>query len=116
MMTVASISKAAPGWSPSPFQAPLLRPAARPMLAQAVVATPSTPPGTVIVNPPTTPPPFVDSAFVSAIVAGLGTVAWYTMTRAFYSAERYKTAIFTGTLTGLLGIKTLFDIWDLRVR
>jgi hypothetical protein len=38
------------------------------------------------------------------------------MTRAFYSAERYKMAIFTGTLTGLLGVKTALDIWDLRVR
>lgn len=116
MMTVASISKAAPGWSPSPFQAPVLRPAARPMLAQAVVANPSTPPGTIIVNPPMTPPPFIDSAFVNAIVAGVGTLAWWTMTRAFYSAERYKTAIVTGTITGLLGVKTALDIWDLRVR
>lgn len=114
MMTVASISKAAPGWSPSPFQAPVLKSTPRPLLAQSVVATPSTPPGTVIVN--SAPPPFVDSALVNAVIAGLGTVAWYTMTRAFYSAERYKTAIFTGTLTGLLGVKTLFDIWDLRVR
>lgn len=116
MMTVASISKAAPGWSPSPFQAPLLKPASRPVLAQAVVATPSTPPGTVIVNPPAAPPPFVDSAFVGALVAGVGTLAWYTMTRAFFNAERYKTAIFTGTITGLLGVKTALDIWDLRVR
>lgn len=116
MMTVASISKAAPGWSPSPFQAPVLKPAPRQLLAQAVVATPSTPPGTIVVNPPAPPSPFVDSALVNAVVAGIGTVAWYTMTRAFYSAERYKTAIFTGTLTGLLGVKTLFDILDLRVR
>lgn len=116
MMTVASISKAAPGWSPSPFQAPVLKPAARPLLAQSVVSTPSTPPGTIVVNAPAPPSPFVDSALVNAAIAGLGTVAWYTMTRAFYSAERYKTAIFTGTLTGLLGVKTLFDILDLRVR
>lgn len=70
MITVVPIMKAAPGWSPSPFQAPAIRP--RPRLAQIVSASPVTPPGGVV---PGARPALIDSALVNLVFDSLGASA-----------------------------------------
>jgi len=117
MISAVPIMRAAPGWSPSPFQAPASQPptpapSRGPEMAQAVVATPTTPPGAVAVAPPS----FIDSALVAALFAGVGTVAYGTLTAGAYKANWKKSTIIFGAMTALLGVKTVLDIADARVR
>lgn len=113
MMTAIPIMRAAPGWSPTPFQAPspALRP--RPTLAQNVVANPTTPPGVNNV-PPT--PSFIDSALVGAILAGVGVVAYGILTSGAYQANWKKSTIIFGAMTVLLAGKTIGDLYEVRFR
>lgn len=112
MMTAVPIMRAAPGWSPSPFQAPSVQPHPKVTLAQTVVAAPVTPPSNVVMAPPS----FIDSALVSAIFAGVGTVAYGTLTAGAYKANWKKSTIIFGALAAVLGVKTVLDLADVRYR
>lgn len=111
MITVVPITKA-PGWSPSPFQTPALRP----RLSQTVVTTPTTPPGSIVVVPEPPKPPFIDSALVSAIMSGLGATSYGILSYAFGKAQRQTwSKIFFG-LSAVFALKGLYDIANIRQR
>lgn len=124
MMTAVPIMRAAPGWSPSPFQAPAappppMRPS--PALSQTVVANPMTPSASTA---GTQPPAFIDSALVGAVLAGLGATAFGILTVGAATAKTpdgrpapwVKTGIVFGTMSGLLGFKGIMDLYEVRFR
>jgi hypothetical protein len=114
MITVVPIMKAAPGWSPPPFQAPALRRG----LGQTVTTTPTTPPGSVVMVPGIEPPKpaFIDSALVSAIMSGLGATSYGFLSYAFGKAQRQTwSKIFFG-VSAVLGAKFLYDVYNIRTR
>lgn len=111
-MITVPISKAALGWSPTPFQAPALRP----RLAQTVVTTPTTPPGGVVYVAPAPKPDFIDSALINAMFSGLGTAAYGILLVGAYNANWKKSTVIFGALTFALGIKTILDLLDSRTR
>jgi len=119
MMTAVPIMKAAPGWSPSPFQAPaaapppltrVQAPAPRPTLAQAVTATPTTPPSYA------PQPSFIDSALVSAIFTTVGVVAYSTLGYGAHKAKWVKSEVIFFGMAGLLGVSTLLNLYEVRQR
>lgn len=112
MMTVVPIAKAAPGWSPSPFQAPAIRP----RLAQPVVTTPTTPPGATVpgMNPPR--PPFIDSALVSFVFDALGATAYGILSYGSASVKAHTWSKIFGIVSGLLALKGIYDLSNARYR
>lgn len=110
MMTVVPISKA-PGWSPTPFQAPAIRP----RLAQTVITTPVTPPGAVV--PGAAPrPAFIDSALVSFIFDALGATAYGILSYGAKSVKATNWSLIFGGLSFLLAGKALYDLGNVRER
>jgi hypothetical protein len=110
MITVATISKAAPGWSPSPFQAPALRP----RLAQTVVTSSVTPPGGTVLGPPRAP--LIDSALVNLIFDSLGATACGLLAYGSNNVGATKWAIIYGSLALLLTVRAGNNLYDVRER
>lgn len=110
MITVVPIAKAAPAWNPAPFNAPALGR----RMGQTVVTTPTTPPGAVLVAPPAPKPEFIDSALVSAVIGGLGAVAYGYLSDIHGQGNRPTwSKIFFG-MSAILAVKTLWDITQIR--
>lgn len=109
-MITVPISKTAPGWSPSPFQAPAIRP----RLAQTVVATPMTPPNSPVGMSPR--PPFIDSALVSFIFDALGATAYGILAYGAKSVKAHNWSLIFGITSGALAIKGLIDLGNVRER
>jgi len=110
MITVATISKAAPGWSPSPFQAPALRP----RLAQTVVTSPVTPPGGTV--PGTQRPPLIDSALVNLVFDALGATACGILAYGSNIMGNTKWTIAYTVLTVALVTRGVNNLYNVRER
>lgn len=115
MMTAVPISKAAPGWSPTPFQAPAIRPRPQPRLAQTVVTTPTTPPGAVVPGTEARPP-FIDSSLVSFIFSALGATAYGILSYGSASVKAHTWSKIFGVVSGVLALKSLYDLSNVRER
>lgn len=112
MLQTVPISRPSAAWSPSPFQAPPLKP----RLSQAVVTTPTTPPGAVVYGMSPPKPAFIDSALVSSIMSGLGATAYGILSYAYSKSNRPTwSTIFFG-IALVFGVKTLYDIANIRER
>lgn len=108
MITVAPIMRAAPGWSPSPFQAPAIKP--RPRLAQTITTSPMTPPGT----PPR--PALIDSALVNLVFDCLGATASGILA---YGANMVGSKTWTlvySAVTLALVVRGANDLYNVRER
>lgn len=110
MITVATISKAAPGWSPSPFQAPTLRP----RLAQTVVTGPVTPPGGVV--PGSQRPAFIDSALVNLVFDSLGATACGILSYGSSIMGNHTWSKIYGVLATALAIRGVYNLTQVRER
>lgn len=110
MITVATISKAAPGWSPSPFQAPALRP----RLAQTIVTSPVTPPGGTIYAPPK--PPLIDSALINLVFDSLGATACGILAYGSNMMGNTKWTIVYSVLTVALVSRAATNLYNVRER
>lgn len=111
MITVAPIMKAAPGWSPSPFQAPAIRP--RPRLAQTVVTSPMTPPGAAN---STQRPPLIDSALVNLVFDSLGATACGILAYGSNMMGNKTWTIVYSVLTVALVSRGLNNLYNVRER
>lgn len=111
MISVAPIMKAAPGWSPSPFQAPSIRP--RPRLAQTVVTSPVTPPGgTVNVARPA----FIDSALMNLVFDALGATACGILSYGASITDNHTWSKIYGVLATALAIRGVYNLTNVRER
>jgi hypothetical protein len=88
------------------------RPAWRPALAQPVTASLMTPPSAAVPDPRT---PFIDSALFNFVFSALG--ATVSGMLSYYASGRRETmAYVTGIAAGILGIKALSELQDVRKR
>lgn len=110
MITVATISKAAPGWSPSPFQAPSLRP----RLAQTVVTSPVTPPGGTL--PGSQRAALIDSALVNLIFDSLGATACGILAYGSNMMGNTKWTVVYTVLTVALVSRAATNLYNVRER
>lgn len=111
MITVAPIMKAAPGWSPSPFQAPSFKPRAR--LAQTVITSPVTPPGGTVT---VVRPPFIDSALMNLVFDALGATACGILSYGSSIMGNHTWSKIYGVLATALAIRGVYDLTNVRER
>lgn len=97
------------GWSPSPYQAPAIRS----RLGQPVITTPTTPPGVVLAP---SRPPFIDSALVSFIFDTLGATAYGILSYGSSTVKAHTWSKIFGIVSGLLAVKGLYDLSNIRTK